>query len=149
MGLYFEDIEVGATYETPSRTVEARDVAAFADLTGDHNPLHTDEAFARAGPYGERIAHGPLVLSLAVGLMSASGFATDTALGLVAVDDWHFLAPVRMGDAIRVIFTVTGKRESSKPGRGIVERRVRVVDQDGRTVQEGNWVILVRTRGTR
>lgn len=146
VGLYFEDIEVGSTFETGSRTITSGDVTAFAELTGDHNPLHVDERFAREGPFGERVAHGPLVLSIAVGLMSTTGFTHGTALGLVAIDAWRFLAPVRIGDTIRVSFTVTAKRVSSKPGRGIIERRVRVLDQDERVVQEGTWVILVKMR---
>ena len=146
MGRHFEEIEVGGEFATGSRTITQADIDAFADLTGDRNPLHVDEEFARAGPFGGRIAHGPLVFALAIGLVSASGFVLGTALGMLALEDWRFLRPVRVGDTITVRFTVTEKRPSSTPGRGIVKRLIRVLDQTGAVVQEGTSVILVRAR---
>lgn len=146
VGLYFEDIEVGSEAVTASRVIGEADVVAFADLTGDRNPLHMDEEFARVGPFGSRIVHGPLVLALAIGLVSATGFALGTALGMLALEDWRFLSPVRVGDTITVRFRVTEKRPSNMAGRGIVKRLISVVDQNGKVVQEGTSVILVRTR---
>jgi 3-hydroxybutyryl-CoA dehydratase len=146
VGLHFEEIEVGSEFTTASRTIGEADIEAFAALTGDRNPLHMDEEFAREGPFGSRIAHGPLVLALAIGLVSASGFALGTALGMLALEDWRFLRPVRVGDTITVHFAVTEKRPSNTPGRGVVKRLIRVVDQTGAVVQEGSSVILVRTR---
>lgn len=146
VGLYFDDIEVGSEVLTASRVIGDADVDAFADLTGDRNPLHMDEEFARAGPFGSRIVHGPLVLALAIGLVSETGFAVGTALGMLALEDWRFLLPVRVGDTITVRFRVTDKRPSNTAGRGIVKRLISVVDQNGKVVQEGTSVILVRTR---
>lgn len=147
VGLLLEDIEIGTSVTTDTRVVSDEDVRAFAALTGDHNPLHVDEEFSRAGPFGARIAHGPLVLSLAIGLMSASGFVAGTALGQLAIEQWRFLAPVMIGDSITVTFTVTGKRLSATGGRGVLTRTVRVTNQDGTLVQHGVSVILVRARG--
>jgi len=66
---YFEDFQVGETVVTRARTVTETDIVSFAALTGDWYPLHTDVEYAKKGPFGERIAHGLLVLSIANGLL--------------------------------------------------------------------------------
>ena len=66
-GMYFEDFEVGARFVTAGRTVTESDVMSFAGLSGDMNPLHVDREFARGTAFGEPVAHGLLVLSIAAG----------------------------------------------------------------------------------
>ncbi len=105
--LYFEDVEVGFRFETPSRTVTEADLVAFAGVSGDFNPLHTDAVFAARTIYGERIAHGALVLSLATGLRQRAGVFDGTLMGLLEIRTWRFIAPVRIGDTIRVVNEVT------------------------------------------
>jgi len=146
VGLYFEDIEVDSSFETAHRTVTEADIVGFCGISGDFNQLHTDEEYCRKTPYGGRIAHGPLVLSMAMGLMNRTGFSDGTALGFLAIEDWRFLAPVKIGDTIGVTFHVVEKRPSSKGGRGVVKRRVEVRNQRGEKVQEGTTVTMVRSR---
>ena len=100
--LYFEDVEVGFRFETPSRTVTEADLVAFAGVSGDFNPLHTDRVFAATSIYGERIAHGALVLSLVTGLRQRVGLFDGTLMGLLEIRSWRFVAPVLIGDTIRV-----------------------------------------------
>jgi acyl dehydratase len=146
--LYFEDVEVGLRFETPARTVTEADLVAFAGVSGDFNPLHTDGVFAAGSIYGERIAHGALVVSLATGLRQRVGLFDGTLMGLLEIRSWRFLAPVRIGDTIHVVSEVTELRETSKPDRGIMVQRIDVVDQHDAVVQRGELVMLLRRRET-
>jgi acyl dehydratase len=144
--LHFEDVEVGFRFETPRRTVTEADLVAFAGVSGDFNPLHTDAVFAAATMYGERIAHGALVLSLATGLRQRVGLFDGTLMGLLEIRSWRFLAPVRIGDTIRVRNEVSELRPTSKPDRGVMVQRVEVVNQDEAVVGEGELVMLLKRR---
>jgi acyl dehydratase len=73
MPLYFEDFQVGQRFTTPARTVTEADIVHFAGVSGDYNPIHTDAEFTRSTPFGARIAHGLLVLSMLTGLRQRSG----------------------------------------------------------------------------
>ena len=144
--LFFEDLDVGFRFETAARTVTETDLVAFAGISGDFNPLHTDAAFAAGTSYGERIAHGALVLSLATGLRQRAGLFDGTLLGLVEIRGWRFVAPVRIGDTIRVRNEVRELRQTSKPDRGIMVQRVEVVNQADDVVNDGELVLLVKRR---
>lgn len=144
--LYYEDVEVGFRFETPGRTVTEDDLVAFAGLSGDFNPLHMDETFAARSIYGERIAHGALVLSLATGLRQRAGLFDGTLMGLLEIRSWRFSAPVRIGDTIRVVCEITELRESAKPDRGVMVQQIDVLDQDDAVVQSGEFVMLLRRR---
>jgi acyl dehydratase len=144
--LYFEDVEVGFRFETPRRTVTEADLVAFAGVSGDFNPLHTDSVFAAGSIYGERIAHGALVVSLVTGLRQRVGLFDGTLMGLLEIRSWRFSAPVRIGDTIRVVNEVTELEETSKPDRGIMVQRIEVLDQDDTVVQSGEFVMLLRRR---
>ncbi len=146
MGRYFDEFEVGEELTTAGRTITETDLVSFAGWSGDYNPLHTDAEFARDTPYGARIAHGALVFSIAIGLLARTGQTEGTVLAFLAVEDWRFLAPVMIGDTVTVQVTVTEKRPTSKPGRGIVKRHLRVLNQRGETVQEGDTVVMMRAR---
>jgi len=144
--LYFEDLEVGFRFETPRRTVTEADLVAFAGVSGDYNPLHTDAEFARGSIYGERIAHGALVLSLATGLRQRVGLFDGTLMGLLEIRGWRFRAPVRIGDTIRVRNEVAELRATSKPDRGLMVQRIEVVNQADEVVSEGELVMLLKRR---
>jgi len=144
--LYFEDVEVGFRFETPRRTVTEADLVAFAGVSGDFNPLHTDSVFAAGSIYGERIAHGALVVSLATGLRQRAGLFDGTLLGLLEIRNWRFTAPVRIGDTVRVVNEITELRETSKPDRGIMVQGIDVLNQDDDVVQSGEFVMLLRRR---
>ena len=141
-GLNFEELEVGATFTTASRTITEADVVAFAGLSGDWNPLHTDETFAQKTPFGTRIAHGALVLSAATGLANQSGIWEGTTLALIEMTT-KFAGAVRFGDTIRMEQKVVAKKESSKPDRGVVTVESRVLNQRDETVLEGTWTLLM------
>jgi acyl dehydratase len=144
--LHFEDVEVGFRFETPARTVTEADLVAFAGVSGDFNPLHTDAVFAAGTIYGGRIAHGALVISLATGLRQRVGLFDGTLMGLLEVRRWRFGAPVRIGDTIRVRAEVTGLRPTSNPDRGVMVQRVEVVNQADEVVNDGELVMLLKRR---
>ena len=113
LGLYLEDFEINRTRRTRGRTVNESDVSLFAGLVGDHNPLHVDEEFSRKSIFGGRVAHGPLVLSSAIGLMSQMNWIDGTAMGLLGVS-WEFQAPVKLGDTISANVTPRLKRAPAR-----------------------------------
>jgi acyl dehydratase len=144
--LYFEDVEVGFRFETPRRTVTEADLAAFAGVSGDFNPLHTDAVFAADSIYGERIAHGALVLSITTGLRQRVGLFDGTLMGLLEIRRWRFAAPVLIGDTIRVVCEITELRETSRPDRGIMVQKIEVIKQDETVPAGGEFVMLLRRR---
>jgi acyl dehydratase len=145
--LHFEDMDVGMQWTSARRTVTDADISAFAGISGDFNPLHTDAVFAAQTTYGERIAHGALVLAIATGLRQQMGLFTGTHRGLLEIRSWRFVAPVRPGDTVDTVTTIKEMRASSKGGQGIVVQAVDVRNQAGETVQAGELVTLIAARG--
>ena len=136
----FERLAEGDRFATRGRTVTEADVVAFAAQTGDLHPQHVDAAWAATSPFGERIAHGMLVLSYAVGLVP---FDPERVLALRRVGDAVFKRPVRLGDTIRVEGAVLALGEASD-GAGLVTLGWRVVDQNGRLVCRARVEVLWR-----
>lgn len=85
-GLFFEDFEIGREFKTPARTVTATDIINFACLSGDFNEVHANWEYCKTTPFGEPIAHGPLIYAIAGGLQYASGINDGTLLALLQVD---------------------------------------------------------------
>ena len=146
--LYFEDLPLDKTFVTAGRTITEADVVAFAGLSGDFNSLHVDETFAAATGFGGRIAHGLLVLSVASGLttrLPVLHALQPSLLGMTEVT-CHWLAPVRIGDTIRVELTFIGAQLTRSGTRGrVTERRV-ALNQDDVAVLDSQWTLLVATR---
>lgn len=145
MGLYFEEFDEGKELRTRARTVTEADVVAFAGLSGDFNPLHTDAEFMKSSAFGERIAHGMLVASIATGLNSQMGWFEGTTIALMEVD-FKFKAPVKLGDTVALILRPTEKLEKG-PERGIVKMAANVVNQRGEVVVEGVWTTMMKRKG--
>ena len=99
--LFFEDLSVGMI-ETLTKTVASSDVIGFAQLTGDRNPIHLSEHFAAKTPFGRRIAHGLLTLSISSGLTTRMNLITDTVVAFYGIDKLRFVKPVFIGDTIYV-----------------------------------------------
>jgi acyl dehydratase len=146
-GRYFEDFKVGELLVTGRRTVEGGDVSRFAGLTGDFNPLHTDEVFAKQTPFGARVAHGILTLAVSNGQQNLSGWFEGTALALLGLDRLRFTAPVKFGDTIHTEMTVKHARESSRADRGVVTFDVVVKNQRDEVVCTYEENVLMRRRG--
>ena len=143
----FDEIATNGTVTTGSRTVTNADIEQFAALSGDRNPLHTDDKWVRENtPYPGRIAHGLLGVAITSGLPSE-------------YDDWNvlaflqctrkFLAPILPGDTMHAEYVVSSKRvSSSNPEVGVVTLAVNVVNQSSEIVQTGEDVVLVARERT-
>src|SRR2546423_2131544 len=140
LDLPFERLTEGATFETRGRPVTESDVVAFAAQTGDWHPQHADAEWARDSAFGERIAHGMLVLSYAVGLVE---FDPDRVVALRRVADAVFKRPVRLGDTIRVRGLVTGLTPVGDEA-GLVTLAWTIVNQHGETVVRARVEVLWR-----
>jgi acyl dehydratase len=145
MPIFFEDMAVGQTYATPRRTITDTDIVQFAGLTGDYNPLHTDDVFAAASDFGQRIAHGPMLVGMTFGLLSRVGLLDGTALALLEIT-WTFQAAVKPGDTIHVRATVADARAARRIDRGVVQLAIEVVNHVDQTVQTGQAKVLVKRR---
>jgi 3-hydroxybutyryl-CoA dehydratase len=136
----FNELELGERFTTDSRTIGDADIMGFAELTGDTHPQHTNADWAQTSRFGERIAHGLLVLSCAAGLVP---FDPDRVVALRKVGDAVFKAPVRIGDSIRVEGEVTKTRELDGE-HGLVECRWKVLNQDDKMVMRVNVEVVWR-----
>src|SRR3989441_11129311 len=145
-GRHWEDFKVGEVLVTGRRTVDGGDVSRFAGLTGDFNPLHTDEEYATQTPFGARVAHGILTLAVSNGQQNLSGWFEGTALALLGLDRVRFTAPVKFGDTIHTEMTVKQARESSRADRGVVTFDVTVKNQRGDVVCTDETSVLMRRR---
>lgn len=145
-GLYFEDFEEGMQLATPARTITSTDIVNFCCLTGDFNEVHSNYEYARTTPFGEVIAHGPMVYGIAGGLQYASGINDGTLLALLGIDKWRLKAPVKHGDTVRMVQTVLSTRRTSKPDRGVVTLKREILNQRDEVVQEMEATILYRCR---
>ncbi len=144
-GLWFEEFEVGAEATTAARRLTGEDVQAFAALSGDHNPLHLDEAYAARGPFGRPVAHGLLGLAVASGLMEQSGFTAETLAAFLGLD-WSFRKPVIPGESVRVRMRVAQTRATRDPAHGLVKLQLTLLNDRDETAQEGSFTLLVRRR---
>ncbi len=144
-GRYFEEFEVGERVVTAGRTITESDIVRFAGLSGDFNQIHTDAEYAAGQFFGQRIAHGLLVLSIASGLAVQTGIIEGTVLAFRELD-WKFSQPVLIGDTIHVVFEVTETKAMRRLGGGTVMMKLQVLNQKGEVVHRGNWVMLVKSK---
>jgi 3-hydroxybutyryl-CoA dehydratase len=143
MGLYFEEFTVGRKIVTGKRTVSDSDIMSFASLTGDNNRIHTDSEFSRAGPFGQRVAHGLLGLSIASGLAWQTGILDGTVLAFREVHEWKFIKPVFIEDTVRAELNVIETKALPRIGGGSVLIAVELKNQKDEVCMKGNWSILV------
>ncbi len=141
--LSFEQLNIGDKWTSVDRTVVAADLQSFADLTGDHDPLHTDSQFAANGPFGKPIAHGLLGLSILAGLSSKAPAVLTAAL--VNIRSWSFSKPVFVGDVVRAVTEVIDLKPRGRR-HGEVHWYRQLVNQKGEKVQDGILVTLVSRR---
>jgi acyl dehydratase len=141
---YFEDYVVGVERKTFGRTITETDFVVHAGHSGDFFPHHMDEEFARTTPFGRRIAHGTMVLTIGVGL--TAGVINPVAF-TYGYDRIRFVKPVFIGDTIHTILAIHEKiPDPKRPGHGRVVERGSVVNQNGETVLAFDHLILVEMR---
>lgn len=138
---YFDDLKGGEVGTTPTVVVTKDMIRRFADLTGDHTPVHVDEAFAKESHFGGIVAHGLFGLALADGLKTQADlqFPPGASLGW----EWDFAKPIFVGDELRCQFSVGFMRPTSKPGWGIVHLESELINQKGEVVQKGRHKLMI------
>ena len=144
-GYHFEEFEPGQELITASRTITEADIVNFAGVSGDFNAIHTDAVYAEGEAFGQRIAHGLLVQSIAVGLIVQSGVVEGTTLAFRELTT-KFSLPVFISDTIHVQATVTETKAFRRLGGGNVIIKYGVINQEGKTVQRGEWTMLIKSK---
>jgi acyl dehydratase len=141
---YFDDVKVGDEGISHEVTVTREMIQAYADLTGDHTPVHVDEEFAKKSHFGGLVAHGLFGLSLTDGLKTKASlqFPPGASLGWT----WDFHKPIYVGDRLHVKFRVGSMRPTKKPGWGIVWLPSELINQNGDVVQKGEHKLMILRR---
>jgi len=130
---------------TRGRTITESDIVQFGALTGDFNPMHFDAAYMKDHLLGQRVAHGMLTVSYAVGQAYQLGFMEQTVLAFRSME-MKFSTPVFIGDTIHVELTIIEKKEARRLGGGTVTMEVRIINQEAKVVQKGSWTVLIAAR---
>lgn len=129
---WFEQYQVGACREGTSRTITETDLVMHAGQTGDFFPHHMDAQWCAGQPFGQRIAHGTLVLSVAVGMLADTINPRSMSYGY---DRIRFVRPVYIGDTLHVRAEITGKREHPRRADvGFLDESVTATNQRGEVV---------------
>jgi acyl dehydratase len=144
-GLFFEEFEIGDQVESVGRTITETDIVNFAALSGDWNLIHSDAEYSKGQMFGQRVAHGLLVLSIASGLAVRLGFMEETVMAFRGLE-WRFTKPVFIGDTVHLRVTVQEKKEMARLGGGLVTFEMAVLNQHGEVCQRGTWDLLCKSR---
>ena len=145
-GLYFEEFEVGQQIVSPGRTITEGDIVRFAGLSGDFMQIHTDAEFSKTTPYGQRIAHGLLCLSIASGLAARTGLMEGTVMAFREIKSWKFVKAVMIGDTIHVNMDIIETKAIPRVGGGSVDISFDLKNQKEETVMKGVWTVLIASK---
>lgn len=141
-----DDYIPSETFTTQGITVTEAHLLAWAGLTMDYFSLHVDKEFASKTTFGERLAHGPLIFALAVGLVYLSGFDPTAVIAWLGADKMRMTAPVKIGDTIRVVVEVLDVQKTKKPKKGVLSLRYHVKNQRDETVMIFDYNLLCHMR---
>ena len=141
-GYYFEEVEIGTEYVTRGRTITESDIVQFAALTGDYNPMHTNDEYMKNHRMGQRVAHGMLTLSYAIGQIFQLGFMEGTVIAFRGIE-MKFSLPVFVGDTLHSVVKIVEKKEARRLGGGSIVAEVKIINQEGKTVQSGTMTLIL------
>ena len=140
----FEWVEINSVRETMGRTITETDIVIHAGQTGDFFPHHMDAEWCKTQPFKQRIAHGTLIFSIAVGL-------TASVINEVAMtygyERLRFLKPVFIGDTIKVKVAIKEKKDYKKPGYGLITELLEAFNQHNELVMICEHILLVEKAG--
>jgi 3-hydroxybutyryl-CoA dehydratase len=144
--LYFEDFKPGQVFAGQSRTLDEESFRFFAKITGDAHPIHYDREYAMKTRFGERVAHGLLVMAVtALGATPLSARLEESMVAFVE-QGGKFVRAVLIGDMVRTEFEVEQVHETKSPGQGVVRFAVRVLNEKGEEVLAGHHTYLLKRR---
>lgn len=141
---FFEDYTLGDYRETLGRTITETDFVVHAGQTGDFFPHHMDAEWCKTQPFKERIAHGTLTFSVAIGMTATEINPEAFSKGY---DRLRFIKPVHINDTIHVKVTISEKTESKKPELGQVIEHVEVFNQKEELVLVCDHILLAKKKG--
>jgi len=145
-GMWFEEFEVGQQIISPGRTITESDIVSFAGLSGDYNQIHTNAEFADKTPFGQRVAHGLLGLSIASGLAMRTGVLEGTVIAFREINNWKFTNPVFIGDTIHVTLNIIETKPIPRIGGGSLTIEIVVKNQRDEVTMKGTWTALVANK---
>ncbi len=144
--MYWDDLTEGTQFATSERSITQEDVAAFANLSGDTNPLHLDTTYAADTRYHRPIAHGLFILSVASGLAMQAGILGEQVTALATLE-WRFREPVYIDDRIHAKITVKRLRSLPSSDSGLAILAVEIINHKDSIVQTGSWQVLMQRCG--
>jgi len=134
----YDTLAVGQRSVSKGRTITETDHGLFMMLTGAWHPIHADEEYAKTTPLGRRIAQGTLGIALALGNLEGELLVSaDPLVAALGIAEWAYKAPIFIGDTLHVAVEIVGKDMTKSGERYVVARRIELVNQDGKMVQEG------------
>ncbi len=145
--LTFDELEIGMQGLSGGRTLNETDLSFSCMLSGGWHPIHADAEFAARSPMGQRILHGSYGLLIATGLAADLPDLGGAVLADLGLREWRYVAPLFVGDTIRADVRISGLRVSRDPGRGVLEREIRLIRNHDEVVQQGVSSLLVRRQG--
>jgi acyl dehydratase len=145
-GLWFEEFEVGQQIITAGRTISEGDIMAFSGLSGDYNQIHTNAEFASKTPFGQRVAHGLLTLSIASGLAMRTGILEGTVIAFREINNWKFISPIFIGDTIHAVLNIIETKAIPRLGGGSLIIEIIVKNQRDEVTMKGTWTALVANK---
>ena len=145
MKLYFEEYQVGTVQDSMGRTITETDIVMHAGQTGDFYPHHMDAEWSKNSVFGQRVAYGTLILSVAAGQLAREMNEVAFSYGY---DKVRFISPVFIGDTITSKAEIIVKREYAKRTEdfGLVDEQVTVTNQRGETVLAFIHVYMVEKK---
>lgn len=144
---YWEDYDVGQTFESPGRTITNADLAVHSMFSGDWTEVHTNDEYAKKTRFGGRVAHGPLTFLVMTGLIVRMGIFERTVRAFLGMNYMDVHEPVFAGDTLYLDLTVEDKRElDSKDDEALIVFEAVVENQDDESVFEGDLKFLMGRR---
>ena len=140
---YYEEFELNEVRQTKGRTITETDIVIHAGQSGDFFPHHMDEEWCKTQPFKKRMAHGTLIITVAVGLTADVINEVSMTYGY---DKIRFVRPVFIDDAIYVVATIKDKKDHKKPGFGIVTELVECFNQNDELVMVCEHLLLVNKK---
>jgi len=140
---YFEDFELNEGRITAKRMITGEDIDLHAAESGDYFPHHMDAEWCKTQPFKKRMAHGTLVLTIAIGLTADVINEMSMTYGF---DRIRFVKPVFIDDTIYVVTKIKEKKNHKKPGYGIVTEQVETFNQNDELVMVCEHIYLANKR---
>ena len=143
---YFEDVESGEVFVTPTRTITEADVLAYGGVSGDFEELHFSSEFAKSTVFGKRVAHGLLGLVIFDGLKTRTGLISNIHTTASLGWNWRFAKPLHIGATVYGKIVISKKRLTSSRVQGILYCDAELLDEKNEVIQAGEHQLMVLCR---